>query len=368
MRLHGREPNSSQVRILVSQAALRQVNLHSSSNTNAELGGALLGNAFHDDRQPVVEIVAALPAVTVDHGPVHFTFTADAWSQLHRDREARYPELAIVGWFHTHPDLGIFFSPDDVVVQSAAFVLPWHVGLVVDPVRQEGCFFGWKLDANGHTPAETSRREIEPIPGFYERLDQQRTTMVGWRVTHSLEWRAAEMLDRAGRVFTPDAYRPALRPVSGWLGAVSGGLALLLAFFFLVAGVLPLSRQVRDLQQVVTTLTGANGTANAACASEELRILAPLPGSAVVGGTTQPIIGTANQDDARRYSLETRPAGAQSWTALADFRRDRVVAKLGEWNTAGYGAGVYELRLRAEGTAGKPMPGESCTIAIELTR
>jgi proteasome lid subunit RPN8/RPN11 len=356
------------VRIIASQAALRQIHLHAASNLGAELGGALLGNVYHEESQPVVEILAALPAVTTDYGPVHFTFTADAWSQLHRDRDRQYPNLTIVGWFHTHPDLGIFYSPDDIVVHSAAFVLPWHVGLVIDPVRHEGCFFGWKADQRNHAPIESAYREIEPIPGYFERLDQQRNSMVNWRVTVSAEWRATELLDRATQVFTPPAYRPALRPVSGWLGFITGGLALALAFFFLVAGLLPLSRQARDLRQVVTGLIQANNPAAAACADERLQILSPLPGGSVAGGETQRIVGTANHPDARLYTLEVRPVGAGGWTALDDFRLDRAIATLGHWNTGGYGAGMYELRLRAFGPAKSALPGASCVIAVELVR
>ena len=85
-----------------------------------ELGGALLGHAYRYKTGVVVEVKAALPAVSSDHGPVHFTFSADSWSKLHRDRTAHYSNLDIIGWFHTHPDLGVFYSRDDVVVLSAA--------------------------------------------------------------------------------------------------------------------------------------------------------------------------------------------------------------------------------------------------------
>ena len=90
------------------------------------------------------EVKAALPAVSSDHGPVHFTFSADSWARLHRDRTAHYAQLDIIGWFHTHPGLGVFYSSDDVVVHTAAFTLPWHVGLVVDPLGNHASYFGWQ--------------------------------------------------------------------------------------------------------------------------------------------------------------------------------------------------------------------------------
>jgi hypothetical protein len=88
----------------------------------------------------------------------------------------------------------------------------------------------------------------------------------------------------------------------------------------------------------------------------------------VAGGATYPVIGTADTVEARRYFLEFRPTSADGWTAIADFRRDRTFATLGQWNTAGYGPGLYELRLRATGRAGAILPGATCTISVEVTR
>ena len=174
--LHGQVPTEGQPVVLVHQLALLQINAHSRSNLSCELGGALLGHAYRYKSGVVVEVKAALPATSDDHGPVHFTFSADSWSKLHRDRTAHYAHLDIVGWFHTHPDLGVFYSSDDVVVHSAAFTLPWHVGLVVDPVRAEASFFGWVEAA------------LRPLAGFYEFRERQPESQVAWRAVPSAVW------------------------------------------------------------------------------------------------------------------------------------------------------------------------------------
>jgi proteasome lid subunit RPN8/RPN11 len=226
-RLHGERPPVGVPLVLISQLALQQVENHSRSNLETELGGALLGHVYRSDDETFVEIVAALPAVSHDHGPVHFTFTADAWSQLHRDRERHYPELTIVGWFHTHPDLGVFFSADDVVVHSAAFVLPWHVALVVDPVRGEGSFFGWQTEA--------AEREIIPLPGFFELLDDGPDTVLAWHLTPRPYWQERGRVARpGGRVVMPQNEWPALPPISAWWGALMGGLSLLISLILLL--------------------------------------------------------------------------------------------------------------------------------------
>ena len=180
--LHGGLPDEGDINVVMSQEALRQVQAHCQSDTRVELGGVLLGRPFHNNRQIFVQIEAAIPAVSDDSGPLHFTFTADSWAQIHVDRTA-YPDLEIVGWFHTHPDLGVFYSADDEVVHAAAFTQPWHVGLVVDPVRNQGCFFGWKQEV------------VKPIPGFYELIpataggeNEVPRAVVDWDVVIDKSW------------------------------------------------------------------------------------------------------------------------------------------------------------------------------------
>jgi proteasome lid subunit RPN8/RPN11 len=227
-RLHGERPEPSQALVLVSQGALRLIQDHGASSLSTELGGALLGRAYQCEGRLIVEVEAALPVVTEDHGPVHLTFTADTWAQLHRDRSIQHPELAIVGWFHTHPNLGVFFSADDVIVHSAAFVLPWHVALVVDPALGEACFFAWDS-------GRPNRKGMVPLAGFYERLDSQPESVVPWRVAHRPGWtEAAQVIRQAGRLFVPPSEWLSLPPISPWWGVLLGGLSLLISLFLLL--------------------------------------------------------------------------------------------------------------------------------------
>ncbi len=135
--LHGKEPGQGLLNVFMRQQALRQIYDHGRSDLAVELGGLLLGSVIKGKDELSIKILATLPVSTIDHGPVHFTFTADAWAQVNRERSDKYPDLDVVGWYHTHPGLGVFFSADDVVVQKAAFVMPWHVALVVDPIRKQ---------------------------------------------------------------------------------------------------------------------------------------------------------------------------------------------------------------------------------------
>lgn len=225
--LYGELPGEGEPRVLVTQTALQQIEAHSRSNVKTEVGGALLGYAYRHNEQLFVEVRAAIPAISPDHGPVHFTFTADVWVQLHHDRAA-YPDLEIVGWFHTHPDLGVFFSADDLVVHSAAFRQTWQVALVVDPVRREACFYGWVAG------------ELWALPGFYELLspaatedDQPDFPSVDWTVVDHSGLAGDVPLPTPLHVVSP-AEPFSLPPISPWVGVFLGGLSLIVSIIALI--------------------------------------------------------------------------------------------------------------------------------------
>jgi proteasome lid subunit RPN8/RPN11 len=232
-KLHGRQPPQDQVQVIISQVALRQVEGHSTADMNRELGGVLMGHVIQEDGSLLVKVEAALPVSTEDHGPIHFTFTADSWAQLHQDRAARYPELDIVGWFHTHPNLGVFYSADDVVVHSAAFVMPWQVGLVFDPILGEGCLVGWHDNS-----AEDGKPKLSSIDGFYELLDVQEASVVNWRFVESAVWQQGGYppsgYELSNQVYAPSNDWLLLPAISPWWGVILGGLSLLISLLLLI--------------------------------------------------------------------------------------------------------------------------------------
>ncbi|MFO7683429.1 MAG: Mov34/MPN/PAD-1 family protein [Chloroflexota bacterium] len=359
--LHGKEPGL--IVPIVNQAALAQIDAHSRSNTRTELGGALLGRAYRHENKVYLAIEAALPAVSADHGPVHFTFNADTWNQLRLDREQKYPNLEIVGWFHTHPNLGVFYSGDDVVVHSAAFTLPWHVGLVFDPVRLEACFFGWQ------------NSELVPFAGFYELLDAQDTPFANWRVPRTTVWKdtseaeLAQSRRQAGdptTVYAPPALKPSFNP---GIGLIVGSLGLLLALFMLVGWVIPLNQQVNRLENVVLVMAdeALAETNAAACPDPRLRILTPIWGDRYQQGAVIQVMGTTSHPDAVRYQVEERLTGAENWTLLNTINRSAKLSELASWNTTDLLPGVYELRLTAVDRNNIRLANTArCEIAIEL--
>jgi proteasome lid subunit RPN8/RPN11 len=317
---------------VASQQAIQQIVAHGNSDLGSELGGALLGSAYRHEGRVYVEVSAALPAESSDHGPVHFKFTADSWL-------TNYPDLDIVGWFHTHPNLGVFYSGDDVVVHSAAFTLPWHVGLVLDPVRNEASFFGW---VNGVLAANS---------GFYERHDNQEESAVPWKIVPSAVWEAGsdETVPSGSAVYAPVSGWPSLPSFAVRMSLLAGAVGLILGFFFLAGWIFTLDRQMNRLESVALILADEALTESnaAACPDSQLRILTPLAASRERVGTSVIVVGTADFPNATRYRVEVRSASDVEWTLVDARRRDTTLGELAVWDTVEHKPGSYEIRLTA---------------------
>jgi proteasome lid subunit RPN8/RPN11 len=139
IKLSGLRTTSFQV--VVRQSALNHVHLHGDSSPRAEVCGVLVGDVYHDDTGDflLVEHVIEGQAAAGSAGQV--TFTADTWQHIQVLMDKQYPDLRIVGWYHTHPGHGVFLSDMDIFLHESFFGLPWQAALVYDPRSgEEGVF------------------------------------------------------------------------------------------------------------------------------------------------------------------------------------------------------------------------------------
>jgi len=131
------------VLVVVWESLLAEIVEFSERDRSREIGGFLLGGLFEHEGE-YVELRHFIPAVDVRSQSASLTFTHDTWSALTRDAERLYPDDVVVGWQHTHPNMGIFLSEKDLFIHRHFFSQPWQIALVVDPVKQELGFFQWR--------------------------------------------------------------------------------------------------------------------------------------------------------------------------------------------------------------------------------
>jgi proteasome lid subunit RPN8/RPN11 len=169
--------NGAPVSVFLTQNAYNQAMVHASSDLEKEVGGILVGKWCLDPeatRQYIV-VTASIPARFTQQGSVFLTFTQDSLVDIHDKIDEEYPEDAIVGWYHTHPRMGVFLSQYDTWLHNHFFSELWQVALVIEPHTEVGGFFvrqeGGLLDPGRYF-------------GFYELEDNAGPSIVHWNNLH----------------------------------------------------------------------------------------------------------------------------------------------------------------------------------------
>lgn len=117
---------------------------HSSENTSVEICGVLVGLWQRDDNGPFVRITQSIRGEAAQSKFAEVTFTHETWAKINSQMDTTYLGLSIVGWYHTHPDFGVFLSDRDRFIQEHFFSGPGQVAYVVDPIRKSEGVFVWR--------------------------------------------------------------------------------------------------------------------------------------------------------------------------------------------------------------------------------
>jgi proteasome lid subunit RPN8/RPN11 len=139
-------PGPDDLPVFLDLQAADAIERHALRDTSVELGGILLGKECVDEvtGKPFVWVTEALEAKHYENTQASFTYTHESWEEITRERDRQWPDLDIVGWYHTHPDFGIFLSSHDQFIHRHFFAQPLQVAYVVDPIRQTRGFFQWR--------------------------------------------------------------------------------------------------------------------------------------------------------------------------------------------------------------------------------
>lgn len=112
------------------------------SSYRVESGGLLVGkvhslSSLYQDLI-AIEITSIAPSLEFDGTAVSLRMSSSVWNET---TQIRSNDEIVVGWYHSHPDLGAFFSGTDRATQKRFFSNAFSIGLVVDPIRNEEKWF-----------------------------------------------------------------------------------------------------------------------------------------------------------------------------------------------------------------------------------
>lgn len=107
-----------------------------------ELGGLLVGSvASIDDLNEgptIIVIIDSVESKEFDSTSVSLSMSSSVWQSANKCSNAK---TFVVGWYHSHPNLGAFFSGVDRKTQKDFFNSTYNIGLVIDPIRNEEKWF-----------------------------------------------------------------------------------------------------------------------------------------------------------------------------------------------------------------------------------
>jgi len=118
---------------------------HLRERMDVESGGILVGYPFHteDEKVKFVVIIGVVPNKSNNRSGVHFTVSPEGAREAREYVEDNYPGMIPVGWYHSHPGLGVFLSGQDMTIVRSIYNAEWNIAWVVDPLREtEGIFYG----------------------------------------------------------------------------------------------------------------------------------------------------------------------------------------------------------------------------------
>ncbi|MFX0007543.1 MAG: hypothetical protein ACFFA7_16535 [Promethearchaeota archaeon] len=116
-------------------------------SSEQEIFGYLIGSFLKWNDQIYTIIEDSLFLIGAVYSDKTYTSQIEGTAGLYQKKFQRIKKiknnenLRIVGWWHSHPNLGCFLSPTDLVTQKYFFPEENQVALVVDPIQNEFEFF-----------------------------------------------------------------------------------------------------------------------------------------------------------------------------------------------------------------------------------
>lgn len=137
------EGDQPAVQVFMTRSAFLECNHFAQTDLENEVGGWLLGK-WRVDRAAQTEFIlidTVLPAAFTINNSSFLTFTQQSQVELHTHLDTHFPDKELVGWFHTHPRMGVFLSSYDTWLHEHFFPARHQVALVIEPHTAQGGFF-----------------------------------------------------------------------------------------------------------------------------------------------------------------------------------------------------------------------------------
>lgn len=124
--------------VILPKTIFKKIMHHVKGDCTVERIGMLIGRPFTrpSSGQLLICVDAALPIEDKSATNTSVSIQKDGWQSAWSDLNLASEER-IIGWYHSHPNHGVFLSAVDRKTQSLWFVQEWKLAIVLDPIRGE---------------------------------------------------------------------------------------------------------------------------------------------------------------------------------------------------------------------------------------
>lgn len=175
----------SRFEIVCSDDLMGKIEDHCFSSTKTEVGGFLVGK-IEEGKSIVTHVLKAKHTANTQS---QLTFTNKTWEAALAEMSEIGPDAALIGWFHSHPNFGVFLSDYDKFIQNEFFKLDGMITIVVDPINgKRGWFISLDKEVRPYASEEDTKREKlkkkededKPDAGIQlkERADNQGVSLI----------------------------------------------------------------------------------------------------------------------------------------------------------------------------------------------
>lgn len=123
--------------IQCSDDLLNKIEEHCFSSTKTEVGGFLVGTVA-EGKSTVTHVLKAKHTANTQS---QLTFTNKTWETAFTEMSEISGEAQLIGWFHSHPNFGVFLSDYDKFIQNEFFNKDGMITIVVDPINGKRGWF-----------------------------------------------------------------------------------------------------------------------------------------------------------------------------------------------------------------------------------
>jgi proteasome lid subunit RPN8/RPN11 len=142
--------------IVCSDELLAQIEEHCFSQVRTEVGGFLVGEMV-DGKSVVTHVLRAKHTAAQI---TQVTFTHKTWDTAFAEMAKIKPDAELIGWYHSHPNFGVFLSDHDKFIQTQFFAPDGRITIVVDPIRgKRGWFISRDKEVVPYAPEEDTTLE-----------------------------------------------------------------------------------------------------------------------------------------------------------------------------------------------------------------